>query len=272
MLYYIEKPVAVSSLSSAILVALNMRDENTKGYIPLNRFLPLVELEGKTCRLEVQSSGNRKSYLYFDKGLLIDAHYGGLTPEAVVKEALNWKNIHFRFSEFPARRGHKRLNTPIMDLVSATWEKHRVIKENNLPQKNKFEPNVPCIKETTEKLLSQLAKRFNSIKGYKGIAVLDKNFNLLASDQLEQQLDLKKFFRDINLLYNNMLYLFMKNGWDRCKMVVFHTSSGIIHILDMFELSVKPLYLTSVTESENNWLLMKSELEHFERQLRKKLA
>lgn len=271
-LYFIEKPVEISSLSSAILVALYMKDENSNGSISLKSFLPLLELESKTCRLEVQSSGNRKAYFYFDKGSLIDAHYRDLNPDAVVKEALNWKNINFRFSEFPQRRGYKRLNTPIMDLVSATWKKHRVLEKNKLEVDNAYlKPETSFIKQTIEKLLLYLTKRFKTIKGYKGIAILDKNFNLLASDQIEKKFNLQKFFRDVSSIYNNISPVFDRNGWERCKMLGFHTSNGIIHILESFELPINPIYLIGITESEGNWLFMKFELENFVKQLRKKL-
>ncbi len=271
-LYYIEKPVNIPSLSSAILVALYMKDENSNGSISLKSFLPLVELEGKTCRLEIQGSGQKKAYLYFEKGSLIDAHFRGLKPEAVVKEALKWKNINFKFNELPQRRAYRRFDKPIMNLVSATWEKHRVLKEKKPGLDSAdLKIEVPVVKEAIEKLLSYLTQRFKMIKGYKGIAILDKNFNLLASDQIEKKMNLQTLFRDVSSLLTNISPVFMKNGWDRCKMFAFHTSNGTIHILEAFELPIKPLYIIGITEPDGNWLFMKFELENFENQLRKKL-
>ena len=268
-LYHLEKPVTVSSLASAIMVALSIKDENSSGGISLNSFLPLVELEGKTCRLEVMNSGHR-AYLYFERGSIIDAHLKDLKAEDVIKEILKWNNIRLKFGELPRRRAQKRLNLPIMELVSATWEKDRVLGDGKL-EFHDADPETAFVWQTVEKLLSSLVKRFETVKGYKGLAILDKNFNRLAGDRIDKTPELQDFYKKLSSLFTEISPVFSGNGWDRCKMLSFHTAKGIIHILDACDLPVQPLFLICITESGGNWLFMKFELENFEKQLREKL-
>ena len=84
VLYHLEKPFEIGALASAIFVGLNLRDEgmNYKG-MTMASILPLIEIEQKTCRMEVKSAGKGKGYLYFDEGVLIDAHLKGKTGEHV---------------------------------------------------------------------------------------------------------------------------------------------------------------------------------------------
>ena len=123
-LYYLEKPLTAVSLVQAIMISLSLKDEGSSitGFF-LRYFLPLIELDGKTCRLKVQCKAKGAGFLYFEKGVLIDAHYNTLTPDEVVREIIDWGRVTLTISELPRRRVHKRLRISAIDIVGASWKK-----------------------------------------------------------------------------------------------------------------------------------------------------
>lgn len=122
VLYHIEKPVDLGAMASAIFVGLNLNDEGlSKKGISMSSFLPLVELEQRTCRLEVESTGKGKGYFYFFKGGLIDAHYDDKSGEKAARAMARWGNVKFKFTELPRRRTSKRVKTDLMEMAGASW-------------------------------------------------------------------------------------------------------------------------------------------------------
>ena len=81
-LYHLEKPFEIKSLVSALFVGLNLRDEgeSAKG-MTMASLLPLLELQQKTCRMQVKAADRRKGFLYFEDGELIDAHCGKFSEQ-----------------------------------------------------------------------------------------------------------------------------------------------------------------------------------------------
>jgi CheY-like chemotaxis protein len=266
ILYHTEKPVDVPSLLSAILVALSIKDETReKRSISLKSLLPIIELEGKSCRMEVITSGPRKAYLYFDDGALFDAHFKNLKPENVVNEILKWENISFKFSDLPRRRGQKRLNIPIMDLVSATWEKAQVL-NGSKTQPPDPESDISIIRKVTEKLLLSQIRKFRTVKGYKGIAILDNDYHLLASDGIDNKtLDLSKFIKEMAVFFTDVSSIIQRHGFTKSKMITYHTSTSVIQILYSFDQPLQPMFLVGITETDGNWYFLKFELENLEK-------
>jgi len=122
VLYHLEKPFEIGALASAIFVGLNLRDEGmTYKGMTMASLLPLIEVEQKTCRMEVQSAGKGRGYLYFDEGVLIDAHYQALNGEKAALEISDWSRIAIKFSDLPRRRTRTRVKTHLMDMAGATW-------------------------------------------------------------------------------------------------------------------------------------------------------
>lgn len=90
-LYHLEKPFKVSSLASAIIVGLSIRDEGKHFQgMTMASVLPLIEILQKTCRMEAKSAKQNKGYLYFNKGALIDAHYKDLRGESAARKISTW--------------------------------------------------------------------------------------------------------------------------------------------------------------------------------------
>jgi type II secretory pathway predicted ATPase ExeA/CheY-like chemotaxis protein len=127
-LYHLEKPFKISSLASAIFVGLHLRDEgkNLQG-MTMASVLPLIEILQKTCRMEVKSKEQNKGYLYFNKGVLIDAHFKDLRRETAAREIVKWQHIDIKFTELPRRRTRTRVKTDLMDIAGASWDKNQII-------------------------------------------------------------------------------------------------------------------------------------------------
>ncbi|MCF8036455.1 MAG: response regulator [Desulfobacteraceae bacterium] len=123
-LYHLEKPFEIKSLVSALFVGLNLRDEgqSAKG-MTMASLLPLIELQQKTCRMQVRAEGKRKGYLYFENGEIIDAHCGKLAVDDAAREMASWDRISFVLSDLPRRRSRRRIKTKLMDFAEATWSR-----------------------------------------------------------------------------------------------------------------------------------------------------
>lgn len=127
-LYHLEKPFKISSLASAISIGLNISEagKNLKG-MTMSSVLPLIEILQKTCRMEAKSKEQNKGYLYFNKGVLIDAHFNNLTGEPAAREISKWERIAIKFTELPERRTRTRVKTHLMDIAGACWDKSQVV-------------------------------------------------------------------------------------------------------------------------------------------------
>ena len=89
---YIEKPIDFDSLLSMINTGL--KSGGTKGHvagISLPSFMQLLELDKKTCTLNIKSataSGN----MFFHQGELLAASTGNLTGQDAAFDIINWEN------------------------------------------------------------------------------------------------------------------------------------------------------------------------------------
>ncbi len=137
--YVLKKPFNNGSLVSAVFVALSMRDENmvSEG-ASMKSYLPLIEMEQKTCGLAVETRKYGKGFLYFDNGQLIDAFYKNTNGEAAAREIVEWSGVRLQFSSLRRRKRRKNLNIDVMALAGAEWDndrekRARVVTEQEAP-------------------------------------------------------------------------------------------------------------------------------------------
>jgi len=295
ILYHLEKPVSVVSLVSAIMVGLSLKDEEgISRSISLNTFLPLVEVERKTCRLEVRSQA-KKGYLYFDEGALIDAHYKNFTPESAASEMMKWENCTLFFGELPRRRYQKRVNVPLMKMAGATWKRNFSQKESS--DENAFETEttanedvvtaaatrirfgIPVLvtpgqdqdigiaEQLAMRILNSQIEKFKSIRGYISIGILDRNFDLIACDFADDDVNLTDLARAFKPIINLCSEITTKHGFSECRLSTYHTDTIVVQILCSAHKNLPPFYLIGITQSGGNWFFMKFELESLDNQL-----
>jgi CheY-like chemotaxis protein/predicted regulator of Ras-like GTPase activity (Roadblock/LC7/MglB family) len=116
---YLEKPVEAQTLKRTLERSLKTdRASGALTGISIGSFLQLIELEQKTCLLEVRhETKQKKGYLYLHSGDLYDAVYGDMKSEKAALEIMSWDNVDIRFKTMPNRRISKRIHTELKGLI-----------------------------------------------------------------------------------------------------------------------------------------------------------
>ncbi len=121
--YILKKPFNNGSLVSAVFVALSLRDENKVSQgATVRSYLPLIEMEQRTCGVTVETRSNGKGFLYFDNGELIDAFYNKTNGEQAAREIVGWNGVRVQFSSLRRRKRFSNLKIDVMALAGAEWK------------------------------------------------------------------------------------------------------------------------------------------------------
>jgi len=119
--FFLEKPVELETLATAIKDCLM---ESSKGgfvrSISTGSFLQLIQMEQKTCILEIYREGDKKKgFFYFIKGELYNAVYGDSQGEKAAREIITWDNAEIRFRDLPLKeyKIKKRIGAELMSLI-----------------------------------------------------------------------------------------------------------------------------------------------------------
>ncbi len=117
---YMNKPFNHIRLHGEIIKMLDFRDElYFKAGIYLSSMLPLINLEQKTCLLEVKAGLKRIGYFYFENGVICDVRSGEKTGSEALEEMLEWGPGRYSFKPLPddpaVKEFHDDLTTLIMD-------------------------------------------------------------------------------------------------------------------------------------------------------------
>ena len=113
-----DKPFRIEDLANAVIQALEQDspDGTLKG-ISVASFLQLIEMEEKTCFLEIISTGSEKGHFYFKDGKLYDAVYSGLNGEEAAFKLLALDKASIRLKNLPDDKVVKRINISLMNLI-----------------------------------------------------------------------------------------------------------------------------------------------------------
>ncbi len=113
-----QKPFQLEEFTQAILQALeqDIPDGTLKG-ISVASFLQMIQLEQKTCLLEVHSPGKGKGLFYFQEGIPHDAVYGDLRGEKAALKIITMDKAEMRFMNLPRKKIGRRIKTELMALI-----------------------------------------------------------------------------------------------------------------------------------------------------------
>jgi DNA-binding response OmpR family regulator len=113
----LEKPVDFDELANAISEALE-RDakEGSLTGISLANFLQLLEMEQKTCLLEVTSKDSQ-GFIYFNQGELYAAISGKEKGEEAVYKMLLMEDVHIMFKKQPMKQIKRLISKPLFSLL-----------------------------------------------------------------------------------------------------------------------------------------------------------
>lgn len=127
----IDKPLDIPSLVNAIEEGLKAQGNQgvLKG-ISLPGFLELIEMEGKTCLLEIAiKENNEKGFFLFKKGALYDALYGELKGEEAALKMIAFEDVEIRVRDIPEKKIKRRIKgKKLMNLI---MEAMRIRDEKN---------------------------------------------------------------------------------------------------------------------------------------------
>lgn len=115
-----EKPLDLETVTRKILGLLDVEDKEMIKGIGLAAFLQMVELEGKTCTLTVQS-GKKSGHIYAREGELIAAETPPYKGTDALYRILAWEDAMIRV-EGVCKKKYREIDMPLMHLL---MEGHR---------------------------------------------------------------------------------------------------------------------------------------------------
>jgi CheY-like chemotaxis protein len=115
---YVEKPIDMDHLHRMIVKTVrHWGEEGQLRGANLPSFLQMVELERKSCRVEVyRSFGGGRGVLCFTEGRLLDAELGRLAPREAALQILGWQDVYLRICT-QRSRCKPRISDPLMELM-----------------------------------------------------------------------------------------------------------------------------------------------------------
>jgi CheY-like chemotaxis protein len=124
------KPFRIDELADAVIQVLQQdAPGGTLKGISVSSFLQLIQMEEKTCFLEIISNGDKKGYFYFKDGVLYDAAYGGLKGEAAAFRLLALNKASIRLKNLCDDRIVKQINISLMNLIMESLRRKDESKE-----------------------------------------------------------------------------------------------------------------------------------------------
>jgi CheY-like chemotaxis protein len=112
---YFEKPMNVEVFTQSILEELECGVEGLLEGISLASFLQLVELETKTCTIEVTYK-NKSGKLYCQNGGLLSAETADLKNDQAAYEMISWEKCNLKIDNI-CRKTAKEIKQPLMNIL-----------------------------------------------------------------------------------------------------------------------------------------------------------
>jgi len=130
---YLNKPFDYIKLHGELIKMLDYRDEvYFQAGILLSSMLPLINLEQKTCLLEVNAGIKKRGYFYFKKGVICDVRCGELAGSEALEKMLSWGPGRYWFKPLPDDPAVKEFHNDLTSLIMEdTLFKKLRTKDNN---------------------------------------------------------------------------------------------------------------------------------------------
>lgn len=115
---FFKKPFQLEKFVQTILRALeqDVPDGTLKG-ISVASFLQMIQLEQKTCLIEVHQPGMEKGLFYFHEGTPYNAFYADLKGEEAALKIIAMDNAEIRFMNLPSDQIDRQINRELMALI-----------------------------------------------------------------------------------------------------------------------------------------------------------
>ena len=313
LLSFLQKPFGLKTLAKSIEDALDRKDtgDGLKGSlrgISLANFLQLIEMERKTCLIEVRSPDRGSGFIYFENGVPYDAKFQELRGEEAAYNLIGMEDVKVRFLRPPDRRIERRIKTNLSALIMDAMrfkdesaaneggdnddlEDLRDIEDKlNLLGPGIEIPNevqsdgtgevvtteresIPEeLKESLKMAMEKHMAELRSIKGYKASAVMDFTGDILASDSVDEKIDLAIVGATFNDIFRSSHEASNKVGLDYCHDLTIETPKGVIVMVCSGVDAKVHFHLIGVVGADGNRALMKLQLDKMVPKLMAELA
>lgn len=294
----LEKPVKFDIMVSAIMKGLEIgSEEGSLTGISLPSFLQLLEMEQKTCLLEVHGIGKNKGFFYFNKGTLFDAVYDGFIGDTAAIKMIALDNVKISFKKLPSetikKRTKMRLASLILDAMRIKDEstvnseelkldladepistvetrKEDVEDPNNIDneqdkslmaKESTTTHKIVTTKEINQMALEKYLEELKSIKGYQAVAIMNFTGEVLASDTIDKNADLNMVGATFNDIFRSAHEACEKIGFQACRETIIQTPSGTIVMCCSGVDAMVHFHVIGILTGDGNQALMKMQIE-----------
>ncbi len=113
-----DKPVNLDLLAQSVLKGLEQAHQGgSLSGISLSSFLQIIEMEEKSCMVEVHGEAQRRGFFYLIRGELHDAVCGEKNGEDAACEMIAWDNVQLYLKDLPRKKLDRRIDKSLMSVV-----------------------------------------------------------------------------------------------------------------------------------------------------------
>jgi GAF domain-containing protein len=113
-----DKPVDLDLLAQFVLEGLERSHQGGSiNCISVGSFMQILQMEGRTCLLEVHGNEHKRGYIYMSQGDLYDATCGDLEREDAVYEMVAWDPVQLYLKDLLNGKPERRITKGIMSVV-----------------------------------------------------------------------------------------------------------------------------------------------------------
>jgi CheY-like chemotaxis protein len=293
------KPIKVEHLVEIVTGILNedITIGSLKG-ISVGAFLQLLEIDRRTCLLEVGNSPKNKGLLYIHEGKLYDAEYGDLREQEAACRLIALDNVSFEIKALPRIEIRRRIKSELMSIIMQAM--HMKDEHNELDHEDheEFSPSPsakhnPLALELEEDLdeedekehtiqsqqagviisspqpqkekqpmmtIDALLDGLRWIKGYKASALMNFTGEILISDSIDSNVDLENIGPVFNDVLRDAEEASEKIDIEPCLELTLKTSKAMVVMCCSGKATSIHFHLIAILEKDGNQALAKLEL------------
>jgi len=153
----LDKALDFDLLLEVVMQELEDHPSGSISGISTSGFLQLIEMEEKTCLLEVQSAGQTMGHLYIVKGDLYDAACGDLSGEDAAYKVIGWDKVQLSLKKLPSNKIKKRIGKNTMAVVMESLSR---VDETKMAKKLKPDAPDDTAPKSAEKTETAVTSKF----------------------------------------------------------------------------------------------------------------
>jgi len=282
VLRYIEKPIKADELGETIRNALNIENRSDSiRVISVANYLQIIEIEEKTCFLEIKTDYNPKGLLYFEKGVLYGAAIGNLRGLDAALKIILFESSKVFFKKLPKKKIKRRIHANLSDLLfqAIRLNKESALSETAMNQEDNGKPIITDKKDRKEKKLNippqtvqdtkthstsvfyLYLNEFKKINGYKAAGIMNAKGEIEAGDTSDKQIVLAEMRTVFHALFRFVKTINHKIGAGGTKELFCKASEGMILVAFTPSDFYTSVYAFAIFQSGSNQTLIKLTLD-----------